>query len=86
MSAFRTDPVVQKLCDSFGNWFQEGCENKAGNAAKMTADLYPYTSIFNPIRINRMTVKNRVVMAPMGNLMMAEQQCFLLQILFQDQP
>lgn len=73
MSEFRTDPEIQKLCDSFGNWFQDGCENKAGNAAKMTRELYPYTSLFSPIRINRMTVKNRVVMAPMGNLMMAEE-------------
>ena len=73
MSNFRTDPEIQKLCDSYGDWFQNGCENKAGNAARMTRDLYPYTSIFSPIRVNRLTIKNRVVMAPMGNLMMAEE-------------
>lgn len=39
----------------------------------MTKDLYPYTSMFSPIRVNRMTIKNRVVMAPMGNLMMCEE-------------
>lgn len=39
----------------------------------MTRELYPYTSIFSPIRVNRLTIKNRVVMAPMGNLMMAEE-------------
>lgn len=39
----------------------------------MTKELYPYTSIFSPIRVNRMTIKNRVVMAPMGNLMMCEE-------------
>lgn len=73
MKTFRTDPQIQSLCDSFGNWFQDGCKNKAGNAAKMTRELYPYTSIFSPIRVNRLTIKNRVVMAPMGNLMMAEE-------------
>ena len=73
MSEFRVDPEIQELCDSFGNWFQEGCKNQAGNAAKMTRELYPYTSIFSPIRVNRLTIKNRVVMAPMGNLMMAEE-------------
>jgi 2-enoate reductase len=69
----KKDAPIQKLVDSYGNWFQGGCENKAGNAARMTKDLYPYTSTFSPIRVNRITIKNRVVMAPMGNLMMCEE-------------
>ena len=73
MADFQTDPAIQKLCDSFGNWFQDGRKNQAGNAARMTSRLYPYTALFSPIRINRLTIKNRVVMAPMGNLMMAEE-------------
>ncbi len=73
LKELRKDAQVQKLCDSYGDWFKEGVENKAGNAARMTNELYPYTSIFSPIRVNRMTIKNRVVMAPMGNLMMAEE-------------
>ena len=72
MDTLKTDAPIQKLVDSFGDWFQDGCENRAGNAARMTKDLYPYTSIFSPIKVNRMTIKNRVVMAPMGNLMMCE--------------
>ena len=64
MSEFKVDSEIQKLCDSFGSWFQEGCKNQAGNAAKMTGDLYPYTSIFSPIRVNRLTIKNRVVRTP----------------------
>ena len=39
----------------------------------MTSTLYPYDMLFSPIRINRLTIKNRVVMAPMGNLQMAEE-------------
>ena len=39
----------------------------------MTSNLYPYDVLFSPIRINRLTIKNRVVMAPMGNLQMAEE-------------
>ena len=73
MAEFQTDPAIQKLCDSFGNWFQNGIRNEAGNAARMTSRLYPYTFLFSPIRVNRLTIKNRVVMAPMGNLMMAEE-------------
>ncbi|PWM44029.1 MAG: enoate reductase [Clostridiales bacterium] len=39
----------------------------------MTKNLYPYTSMFSPIKINNMTVKNRLVMAPMGNISMCEE-------------
>lgn len=73
MKTLKTDADVQKIIDSCGDWFKDGCENRAGNAAKMTRELYPYTSTFSPIRVNRMTIKNRVVMAPMGNLMMCEE-------------
>ncbi|MGB4984938.1 MAG: hypothetical protein WBO70_04120, partial [Erysipelotrichaceae bacterium] len=73
MAEFKTDKQIQDLCDSFGDWFKDKRANCAHNAAQMTNDLYPYTSIFSPIRINRMVVKNRVVMAPMGNLMMCEE-------------
>ena len=73
MKELKTDIQVKKLVDSYGDWFKNGCENKAGNAARMTQELYPYTSIFSPIRVNRMNIKNRIVMAPMGNLMMCEE-------------
>lgn len=73
MTQRKTDAVVQKLVDSYGDWFKDGCENRAGNAARMSQELYPYTSTFSPIRVGRLTIKNRVVMAPMGNLMMCEE-------------
>lgn len=73
LSELRTDAPIQELCDHFGDWFEGGVKNCAGNGARMTKELYPYTSIFSSIRVNRMTIKNRVVMAPMGNLMMCEE-------------
>ena len=73
MNNLKTDASIQKLVNSYGDWFKDGCKNKAGNAARMTKELYPYTSTFSPIRVNRLTIKNRVVMAPMGNLMMCEE-------------
>lgn len=73
MSELRIDAPIKELCDHYGDWFVNGIENKAGNAASMTKDLYPYTSIFSPIRVNKLTIKNRIVMAPMGNLMMGEE-------------
>ena len=69
----KPEPMIQEMVDSYGNWFQGGCENARGNAARMTRELYPYTSIFSPIQVGKMTIKNRVVMAPMGNLMMCEE-------------
>lgn len=73
MSELRIDAPIKELCDHYGDWFVNGIENKAGNAASMTKELYPYTSIFSPIRVNKLTIKNRIVMAPMGNLMMGEE-------------
>lgn len=73
MQERRNDPEIQKLTDSFGDWFKGGCKNEIGNAARMTQELYPYTSTFSPIQVGKMQIKNRVVMAPMGNLMMCEE-------------
>ncbi|MDO4314010.1 MAG: FAD-dependent oxidoreductase [Eubacteriales bacterium] len=69
----RTDKLVQNLVDGYGNWVQKDCENCAGGTARMTKELYPYTSIFSPVQVNRMTIKNRIVMAPMGNVQMCEE-------------
>jgi len=69
----KKDALVQQLVDSYGNWMTGDCENKAGGTARMTRELYPYDSIFSPIRVNKLTIKNRVVMAPMGNCQMAEE-------------
>ena len=63
----KNDTLVQELVDSYGGWFRKAdYENRAGGTGRMTKDLYPYDKLFSPIQINRMTVKNRVVMAPMG--------------------
>lgn len=68
----KTDALVQRLVDSYGSWVTDDSAARAG-CARMTQNLYPYTSMFSPIRINRMTVKNRLVMAPMGNIDMCEE-------------
>ncbi|MBQ2223429.1 MAG: enoate reductase, partial [Oscillospiraceae bacterium] len=65
----KTDALVQQLVDSYGNWFQ----TDPGRAARMTRELFPYDKLFSPIWINRLKVKNRIVMAPMGNCQMAEE-------------
>jgi 2-enoate reductase len=35
--------------------------------------LHPYDSLFSPITINKVTVKNRLVMGPMGNISMCDE-------------
>lgn len=65
-----TQQEIRTLSDSFGTWYENEEKLKSG---RMTAELHPYTEMFSPIRINRLTVKNRLVMAPMGNISMAEE-------------
>ncbi len=66
----RTDPQIQAWVDSYGDWF-----NRPGalDHAAMTDALYPYAHMFSPIQVNRTTIKNRVVMAPMGNISMCDE-------------
>ena len=70
----KKDAFVQQLIDSYGNWVcAEDNQNCAGGSARMTRELYPYEKMFSPIRVNSLTIKNRLVMAPMGNIDMAEE-------------
>ncbi|MCX6086116.1 MAG: enoate reductase, partial [Caldiserica bacterium] len=41
--------------------------------AQMTSKNYPDSKLFSPIQVNRLTLKNRIVMGPMGNISMAEE-------------
>ena len=66
----KTDPNVQQLMDAFGDWFQD---EKWVAQGRMTSGLYPYDHLFSPIQINRLTVKNRLVMGPMGNVNMCDE-------------
>ncbi|MDY3888668.1 MAG: FAD-dependent oxidoreductase [Agathobacter sp.] len=70
----KTDKIVQELVDSYGDWMVQNPEKTGkGGCGKMTSELYPYNYLFSPIQVNRTKIKNRVVMAPMGNLQMAEE-------------
>jgi len=64
------DPKLMELTEWFGAWFNDG---KTMQAGQMTQDLYPYESIFTPIQINKLQIKNRLVMAPIGNISMCEE-------------
>lgn len=66
-----TDPLVQKLVDGCDSW--PGEDDSPLGGARMTQALYPYDSLFSPIQINKLRLKNRIVMAPMGNINMCEE-------------
>ena len=61
------EQILSNLEDSFGNWFL------SSPAPEMTAELYPYKKLFEPIKINKLEIKNRLVMGPMGNINMADE-------------
>lgn len=66
----KTDKKIEELTSYFGNWFNDG---KTLDTGKMTQDLYPYDMMFSPVKVNRITIKNRLVMAPMGNISMCDE-------------
>jgi 2-enoate reductase len=69
----KTDAFVQNLIDGYGSWVKNDVRNAAGGMARMTKELYPYDAMFSPLKVNKLTLKNRLVMAPMGNIDMCEE-------------
>lgn len=61
---------VQELLEQFPHWFDN---TEKMNLARMTNNNYPYSHLFSPIQINRLTLKNRIVMGPLGNFSMSEE-------------
>ncbi len=68
----KKDELIVRLTEGYGNWVSDK-ERAEKCAPKMTDDLYPYDVMFSPVKINSITVKNRIVMAPMGNINMCEE-------------
>lgn len=61
---------VASVVAETGTWYEQRGRLACG---RMTKDLHPYDSMFSPIRVNGVSIKNRLVMAPMGNISMAEE-------------
>jgi len=59
---------VQKIVDEQGSWYERKLDD-----GMMSSDLYPYDSMFSPIKVGGITIKNRLVMGPMGNVNMADE-------------
>jgi 2-enoate reductase len=54
----------------FGTWFQQDEKWPIGEMGSLR---YPYNKLFSPIQINKIKVKNRIVMGPMGNFSMCDE-------------
>lgn len=67
------DTFIENLMESYGDWMTSEKKDKVRGKAKMTSKLYPYKNMFSPIKINRLTLRNRLIMAPMGNINMCEE-------------
>lgn len=70
---------IRDVVDGVGNWcsapdWDSGKRGAAGcGAARMSAELYPYTAMASSVRVNRLVLRNRLVMAPMGNINAADE-------------
>jgi 2-enoate reductase len=58
------------LLEHMGDWFNKEDQFQL---ARLEKKYHPYTRLFSPIQVNRLRIKNRIVMGPMGNLYMAEE-------------
>lgn len=63
------DQEIKKLIDGYGKWF---LNEEIIKKVEMEHLYLSSGAIFEPIRINNMTVKNRLMMAPMDNICMCE--------------
>jgi len=64
------ETLLNDWLEDSGTWFLDPEKEARG---RMTQLLYPYKSIFSPIRVNNLTLKNRLIMGPMGNISLAEE-------------
>jgi len=61
---------LKELLDHMDDWFQDEEHLRLG---RMSQDLYPYTHLFQPIQVNGVHLKNRIVMGPVGNVGMPDE-------------
>jgi 2-enoate reductase len=62
--------IIADLVQGYGTWFEDETKFKDG---LMTSNLAPYKHLFTPIQINRLQLKNRIIMGPIGNISMADE-------------
>lgn len=66
--AANDEAVVSAVTEQLHEW----PKSQPRRAVRMTAALYPFERLGSPITVNRLAIRNRIVMGPMGNLGMAD--------------
>lgn len=64
------DEKINDIVEGFYTWFEDDKKLEQG---KITGKLAPHTELFEPISINSIKLKNRIVMGPMANVNMADE-------------
>jgi 2-enoate reductase len=64
------DGFVRNLLDHAGDWFDDGDRFRLARLERR-GQYYPH--LFSPLQVNRLRLKNRIVMGPMANLGMADE-------------
>jgi 2-enoate reductase len=64
------EDFVKNLTEHMEDWFND---DEQCQLARLDKKYYPYTHLFSPIQVNRLYIKNRIVMGPMANFNMAEE-------------
>ncbi len=62
--------TVRRLTEEYGSWFLSDERLAQG---RLSGRLHPFEHLFSPIPINGITLKNRIVMGPMGNISVADE-------------
>ena len=70
MTTSINEDFVVNLLDHMGDWFND---EEQFQLARLDKKYYPYTHLFSPLQVNRLRIKNRIVMGPMANFNMAEE-------------
>ena len=65
-----SDDFVKNLLEHMEDWFSN---DEQFPLARLEKKYYPYTHLFSPVQVNRLRIKNRIVMGPMANINMAEE-------------
>jgi 2,4-dienoyl-CoA reductase-like NADH-dependent reductase (Old Yellow Enzyme family) len=65
-----TSERVRRLTEEYGSWFLRDDRLAQG---RMSGELHPFEHLFLSLPINGVTLKNRIVMAPMGNISVADE-------------
>ncbi|MFO8109424.1 MAG: FAD-dependent oxidoreductase [Thermoplasmata archaeon] len=68
MSNDKGERILYELHEKYGTWFKD-----KNSIPGMTQRLYPYNKMFSPIKVNSLKLKNRLVMAPIGNINMCDE-------------